>query len=449
MTQYPTTTNTTNTTTGAPGATHHTPPLERELPMLAGIGAFVTWCEDLLNILSGPVITAGLAIALVALLTDGDLLVKIPAMLYIWAASMALGLDAQFVGAAAKMARAIRQRHWLAVFGYAVLCSALGYVGFIASNVFATQEANGITTAEALTRLGMDSTSWIFQRSLLAVVLVFLSGFLRYVAPAKDAALSAEEEREKLEREIALLPLRQQLRAQQLRGVRGAGAALLGREQTDAQPTPAPLRSMGAAMTAPVIEPELHQLTPRESLTSAYKAMHDWDELDGIEDEADPNDSDPYGTQIIPAIVSSRGRDRATSAPRARSRIDSDALADLYDEEEDEERAAPTRATGRSKRGSQKGRVAHQKVSTQEKRLRRDTIKDTIYEILYQVKAEGEKITDRELLARANRALKPRNIDIVLATAQRWQKAWRNEQKRNAAKEYDATHESLLTPVLD
>ena len=175
------------------------------MPLLAGIGALVTWCEELLAILSGPILTAGLALALIDLLTDGQLVARVPALLYVWAGSQAIGLDAQFIGAAAKLARAIRRRAIWPIIGYAVLCLALGYVGYLASNVFATQEANGITTAEALSRLGMDSTSWIVQRSLLAVALVFLSGFLRYVAPVRSATRSAEEERARLEAEIELM----------------------------------------------------------------------------------------------------------------------------------------------------------------------------------------------------------------------------------------------------
>ena len=211
---------------------------QRELPLLAGIGAFVTWCEELLAILSGPILTAGLAIALVDLLSDGALLAHVPFLLWVWAASQAVGLDAQFIGSAAKLARAIRRRAIWPAIGYIILCAALGYVGFLASNVFATQEANGISTAVALARLGMDSTSWILQRSLLAVALVFLSGFLRYVAPAQNVALSAEEERERLEADLLLEPLRQQKRALQLRGARGALDALRGKETPSSAETP-------------------------------------------------------------------------------------------------------------------------------------------------------------------------------------------------------------------
>lgn len=206
---------------------------EHELPMLAGIGAFIRWCEELAALLSGPILTAGLGIALVDLLTDGKLLASAPVLLFAWAASQAVGLDAQLVGSAAKLGAAIRRHAALAIVGYALLVLALGFVAFQASNVFATQEAEGITTAAALARLGMDSASWIVERSALAVVLVVLSGLLRYVAPAK-VAVSLADERARLERELTLEPLRQRLRAQQVGGWRSVAQTALQGQQTAA-----------------------------------------------------------------------------------------------------------------------------------------------------------------------------------------------------------------------
>lgn len=265
---------------------HQTPsqhqPSERELPMLAGIGAFVTWCEDLLAVLSGPILTAGLAIALIDLLSDGQLFTRLPMLLWVWAGSMALGLDAQFIGSSAKLARAMRQRRPWVAFGYILLCLALGYVAFLATYVFAVQEANGISTTEALSRLGMDSTTWIFQRSVLAVILVFLSGLLRYVPPAVNVAADTTEERERLLAEIELEPLRAQKRAMQLRGMRGAVLAGLGREQPAPSSQTMKPHIVAASYTAPEPQPHLH----RETVTN--NMMHDYDIPDETEEEDDP-----------------------------------------------------------------------------------------------------------------------------------------------------------------
>ena len=199
---------------------------DTELPMLAGIGVFIRWCEELASLLAGPVLTVGLGIALVDLFTDGRLLANTPALLFAWAVSQTVGLDAQLVGSAAKLGAAIRRRAGWPIIGYTLLVIALGYVAFQASNVFATQQAEGITTAQALARLGMDSATWIIERSALAVLLVILSGLLRYVAPTKIAA-STEDERVTLERELELEPLRQRLRAQQVGGWRNVAVTAL------------------------------------------------------------------------------------------------------------------------------------------------------------------------------------------------------------------------------
>src|SRR5260370_41088440 len=90
---------------------------EREFPLMAAIGGLFRWLEELLTLLSGPLLTAGLGLALVDLLTDGRLLATQPELLFAWAIAMALRLDAQLVGTAAKLGRAVRtQPYWTAFF---------------------------------------------------------------------------------------------------------------------------------------------------------------------------------------------------------------------------------------------------------------------------------------------------------------------------------------------
>src|SRR5260221_673827 len=196
---------------------------ERELPWLAAIAGFFHWCEELLNILSGPLLVAGLGLALVDLLTDGKLLATRPELLFAWAIAMALGLDAQLVGTAAKLGRAVRMKRYGVAAGCTILVAALAYVAFIAAQVFATQEAHGWTTSQALAALGMDGTTWLVERSILSVVLVVLSGLLRYTAPGQATTI---EERAKLERELELEPLRAQVRVRKALGGRAVLTAL-------------------------------------------------------------------------------------------------------------------------------------------------------------------------------------------------------------------------------
>lgn len=191
----------------------------QNMPLLGGIAGFLRWCESL---------------------ADGQLLATTPWLLFAWAISQAVGVDSQLVGSSFLLAHSLRGRRYLAAVGYALLVIALGYVGYVAAQVFATQEAEGITTAQALARLGLDSTSWILQRSALSVVLVVLSGLLRYVAPAKQE-LALEDERAKLERELELEPLRQKARAMKTIGAAGlarqALATARGQPVDDKPPT--------------------------------------------------------------------------------------------------------------------------------------------------------------------------------------------------------------------
>ncbi len=230
---------------------------EHELPMLAGIAALLAWLESLAVIVSGPLLTVGVGIALVDLLTDGALLTSAPCLLYAWAIAQAIGVDAQLVGASFRMVRSARAGHPWAAVAYGVLVLVLGYVAYVAAAVFAQQQADGITTAQALSQLGMDSSTWLLQRVGISVVLVILSGALRYTPPAK-AKVSAEHERAELERELELEPLRQRLRAQRTVGVaalaRQALSAASGREPADV-PVASAERDAGRSQSKPTRPP--------------------------------------------------------------------------------------------------------------------------------------------------------------------------------------------------
>jgi len=69
------------------------------------------------------------------------------------------------------------------------------------------------------------------------VFLVCLAGWTRYHPPAQNTAASAAEERERLEADLMLEPLRQRKRVLQAQGVRGMAAAALGKQPIE---TPAP-----------------------------------------------------------------------------------------------------------------------------------------------------------------------------------------------------------------
>ncbi len=202
---------------------------ERELPLLGKIAALLRWVEELVVLVSGPMLTVGLGIGLVSLLSDGALLVSAPWLLYAWAISQTVGVDGQLVGTWYRVSVAVSKRRWGVVLAFALLGLALAYVGYIGALVFAMQQAYHVTTAQALAKLGMDATTWLWQRAAVSVFLVCLSGYLRYRAPRQDTRTLAQK-KQAMQEAMELETLRQQQRAQRVRGalglVRGAVAAV-------------------------------------------------------------------------------------------------------------------------------------------------------------------------------------------------------------------------------
>lgn len=137
------------------------------------------------------------------------------------------------------------RRRWGAAVAFAALGALLAYVAYIAALVFATQQTYGLTTEHALVRLGMNSTSWLWQRSVVSVLLVCLSGYLRYRAPRKQV-LSLEERKRAIEEQMELDALKAKQRTQQAQGAVGLlrGMAQAARGASAADPVgPGPVAS--------------------------------------------------------------------------------------------------------------------------------------------------------------------------------------------------------------
>jgi hypothetical protein len=210
---------------------------QHDLPLMGAIAGAIRWLEELIALLSGPLLSVGLAIALIDLLTGGGLLRAVPELLFAWGICQAIGIDAQLVATWDRTRMAMRASKWGQVLALTVLGVALGYVGFLSAEAFGFQQAFGLSEAEALQRLGIDAASWQLQRATLAVFLVALSGFTRYHAPKKTLT----DERAALERDLELEPLRQRARALKAIGAAGLArqtlAAVRGKPVNDRPPT--------------------------------------------------------------------------------------------------------------------------------------------------------------------------------------------------------------------
>jgi hypothetical protein len=249
----------------------------RELPLLGGIAACLRWLEELVVLLSGPMLTLGLGIGLVALLSDGALLVSTPGLLYVWAVAQTVGVDGQLVGMWYRVSVALSRKRYGVAVAFGLLGLLLAYVGYVAALVFAYQQAYGLSTVQALAKLGMSSTSWLWQRAAVSVFLVCLSGYLRYRAPRKVTA-TLEEQKRAIQEQMELAALKQQQRVQQAQGaiglMRGAVEAALG-SATSGDASPAMVAS-SAAVRERWRDEEEHGERPAEVAVGAGPLPMSW-----------------------------------------------------------------------------------------------------------------------------------------------------------------------------
>lgn len=371
---------------------------ERELPMLAGIAGFFRWIEELLNILNGPLLMFGAGIALVDLLTDGALTSTDPALLFAWAISQALGIDLQLLACFARARMAVLRQHYWALVGWIVLGIPLAVATWQAGYVYALQQSEHISEAAALAEAGMDRRTWLAWRVGLAVLLVCLAGWTRYVAPRINAQQSAEEERQQLERDLELEPLRQQLRAQQLRGVRGAVNALRGKDSTP------------ATIEEP---PPSAQFTPWELLPK--RAPH------GVPSRPPTGPGSPVTTH--PSHAASA---QADSLPAGVT----DETEQGYDEEENS-RVLHIRR-------SRSARTANARLRRERTHARRNIIRETVRAIMKAARDHGEDVdalSIREIVRRVNASGRlGEGVKTSAKTVKPYIASWLRDQQRAAAK---------------
>jgi hypothetical protein len=194
-----------------------------DMPLLGGIAALMRWLEELIIILSAPLLMFGLVVALVDLLTDGSLSLAVPWLITAWAVSQAVGVEANMSGAAFKMRASWKQGAWFAVLGYLALVLALAGVAVVAGYAYAYHQSQGVAIPQTLRDLGIDAASWTFVRSILSVALVILSGLLRYTGEKAKA----QDEAQRLREEAELAPLRAQVAALKAVGLRQVASAMI------------------------------------------------------------------------------------------------------------------------------------------------------------------------------------------------------------------------------
>ncbi len=152
---------------------------------IEGIGVAFTWIEELLTVSSGFAVTIALGIGAVSLFSGGHLYFVGDALTKVYAIAMTVGVEGQLVGSAFKAGRSFKQGRIGAGIGHSIVALILAYVTYLAGWVYGYQETFGVSTTAALNALSIDGVSWLSQRIGIAVFIVLLSGFNRYVPVVK------------------------------------------------------------------------------------------------------------------------------------------------------------------------------------------------------------------------------------------------------------------------
>jgi hypothetical protein len=208
----------------------------RDDPVLAAIARALTWLEDLISLLSGPFLTVGAGIALIALLTDGAVLVTDPWLINAYGISQAVGVDGMLLGSAFLLARAWSQRNVLGVIGNGILVILLGYVVYLGGFIFNFSQTFHVPNAQAFADLNITPTNWLWQRTAVGVFLVILSGLRRYIP---KQPVNVAERLADLDAQAQIAARERELAAERLAGWRRVAQRALARP-VDPPPDPTP-----------------------------------------------------------------------------------------------------------------------------------------------------------------------------------------------------------------
>lgn len=155
----------------------------RQRKTLKGIGAIkygIDWFEEVVNLLSGPLLAVSAAVAIVDLLTDGQIHISLQPLAIGWAIAQGFGLDFQLLSLGYKARSAMQEGKKARFAGVMVIALILGAVALQSGAIFAAQSAQAEGISHALLQLDINPTILIYERAGLAVLLLFIAGWNKH-----------------------------------------------------------------------------------------------------------------------------------------------------------------------------------------------------------------------------------------------------------------------------
>src|SRR5215472_11737250 len=143
---------------------------QERYPGLNGLSWGIGYLEQLLAILSEPLLIACAAIAVIDFVTGGGLL-KLPFIQYAWASSLAISVTACFIVTWRRAIYALSRNRYGVAIGLVVLGLALGLVDWSAVDVQSLQQTLGVNFATALSQLNLNIILITHIRSAVAIAM--------------------------------------------------------------------------------------------------------------------------------------------------------------------------------------------------------------------------------------------------------------------------------------
>jgi len=155
--------------------------LDGEYPGLNGLSYLIGYLEQLLAILSEPLLIGCAALAVVDFITGGRLL-QLPAIMYVWAGSLAIAVSACFIVTWRRCIRAFTLNYYGAAIGLAVMGICLGLVDWAAVDTQSLMQTMGVSFTSALAQLDLNIILITHLRSAVAIAMAVVVAISNHTA---------------------------------------------------------------------------------------------------------------------------------------------------------------------------------------------------------------------------------------------------------------------------
>lgn len=155
--------------------------LDGYYPGLNGLSWFIGYLEQLLAVISEPLLIFCASLAVIDFITGGQLL-KLPLLNYLWAGSLAVSVTACFIVMWRKSIRAFTLNRYGASIGLAIIGVLLGIVDFSAIAVQTAQQTLNISFEQSLQLLNLNVVLITYLRSGVTIAMAVIVALSNHTA---------------------------------------------------------------------------------------------------------------------------------------------------------------------------------------------------------------------------------------------------------------------------